>query len=255
MADCLSLASRHIKEQIIFSPDGRNFQVEYASKAVENAGTSVGIKCKDGIVLAVEKILTSKLHVKENYERSLTIDRHIGVVWSGLIPDGRHLVNRGRDEAQSYKSLYKDPITVPGLVDRLGYYVQNYTCYNSVRPFGINAIIGGKDASGFHLYMIEPSGTYWGYRAIAAGKGRQIAKSELEKLDFDDLDVETGLIEAAKIIHLAHEDNKDRDYETDLLVCDASGYFHKPSAEQLAKVYEALDNLSEGDSDDNEMEE
>lgn len=34
-----------------FSPDGRVFQIEYAGKAVDNSGTVVGIKCKDGIVL------------------------------------------------------------------------------------------------------------------------------------------------------------------------------------------------------------
>ena len=43
-----------------FSPDGRIFQVEYANKAVEASGTAVGITCKDGVVLAVEKIVTSK---------------------------------------------------------------------------------------------------------------------------------------------------------------------------------------------------
>ncbi|KAJ1399833.1 nucleophile aminohydrolase [Ochromonadaceae sp. CCMP2298] len=40
-----------------FSPDGRIFQVEYAQKAVENSGTAIGIKCSDGIVLAVGKVL------------------------------------------------------------------------------------------------------------------------------------------------------------------------------------------------------
>ena len=40
----------------VFSPDGRIFQVEYAAKAVENSGTAVGIKCVDGIVVAVEKV-------------------------------------------------------------------------------------------------------------------------------------------------------------------------------------------------------
>jgi len=41
----------------VFSPDGRIFQVEYAAKAVENSGTAVGIKCVDGIVVAVEKVM------------------------------------------------------------------------------------------------------------------------------------------------------------------------------------------------------
>ena len=141
----------------VFSPDGRNFQVEYAMKAVENGGTSIGLKCKDGIVLAVEKITNSKLLVPGKNKRIQTIDRHIGVAYSGLLPDGRHFVNRGRDEAQSFKSIFKNRISVPHLMDRLGIYVQNYTCYNSVRPFGIVGIVGGVDDNGPHLYMIEPS--------------------------------------------------------------------------------------------------
>lgn len=64
----------------IFSPDGRNFQVEYAVKAVENGGTSIGIRCKDGVVLAVEKIVTSKLLKQGANKRIATVDRHLGVV-------------------------------------------------------------------------------------------------------------------------------------------------------------------------------
>jgi len=55
-------------------------QVEYAVKAVENGGTCVGIRCKDGVVLAVEKIITSKLLKPGANERIATVDRNIGVV-------------------------------------------------------------------------------------------------------------------------------------------------------------------------------
>ena len=61
-------------------------------KAVENGGTSIGIKCKDGIVLAVEKIIQSKLLIPKKNKRIQTVDRNIGVVYSGLLPDGRHLL-------------------------------------------------------------------------------------------------------------------------------------------------------------------
>ncbi len=108
--------------------------------------------------------------------------------YSGLIPDGRHFVSRARDEAASWRSTYKNPIPVAAIANRLGQYVQAYTLYNSVRPFGITAIVGGWDseaelpvdgqvgsgpkagaggkisgtkAGGPGLYMIEPSGSYW----------------------------------------------------------------------------------------------
>lgn len=57
-------------------------QVEYAVKAVENGGTAVGIRCKDGVVLAVEKIITSKLLKPGANKRIATVDRHVGIVSS-----------------------------------------------------------------------------------------------------------------------------------------------------------------------------
>lgn len=81
--------------------------------------------------------------------------------YSGLTPDGRHLVDRGRSESYSWRGLYKSPIGVPILADRLSGYVQAYTCYSSVRPFGVSVIVGGVDKSGPHLYTIEPSGAFW----------------------------------------------------------------------------------------------
>ncbi|CAK7892367.1 probable proteasome subunit alpha type-7 [[Candida] anglica] len=239
----------------VFSPDGRNFQVEYAMKAVENGGTSIGLKCKDGVVLAVEKIISSKLLVPGKNKRIQTIDRHIGVAYSGLLPDGRHFVNRGRDEASSFKSLYKSPVSVPHLMDRLGIYVQNYTCYNSVRPFGIVAIVGGVDEHGPHLYMIEPSGTCWGYTGAATGKGRQTAKSELEKLNFEELTVKEAVIIAARIIEQAHEDNKDKDYELEITWCskEETGGRHEAVPEEL--LQEAIRLAKQEDDEEEEEEE
>ena len=55
-------------------------KVEYAVKAVENGGTCVGIWCKDGVVLAVEKIITSKLLKPGANKRIATVDRNVGIV-------------------------------------------------------------------------------------------------------------------------------------------------------------------------------
>lgn len=112
------------------------------------------------------------------------------------MPDGRHFVSRGRDEASSWRSSYKAPIPTKALASRLGSYVQAYTLYQSVRPFGVAAIIGGWDSEadsgidgqvgvgpgkgaggidetarkgGPGLYMVEPSGLYWVRHIINSG--------------------------------------------------------------------------------------
>ncbi|KAK3677706.1 putative proteasome subunit alpha type-7 [Recurvomyces mirabilis] len=275
----------------VFSPDGRNFQVEYAVKAVENGGTAIGIRCKDGVVLGLEKLVSSKLLKKDANKRISTVDRNMGVVYSGLQPDGKHFVSRARDEASSWRSTYKAPIPVSSLANRMGSYVQAYTLYNSVRPFGITAIIGGYDAEtelsvdgavgsgpksgsggktkgakegGPYLYMIEPSGTYWGYYGAASGKGRQAAKSELEKLKLDPKDgecisLEEGVKEAARIIYVAHEDNKDKDFELELTwvssVAGPTKGRHEEVPKALREEAEKLAKKSmEGDEDDEEEE-
>ncbi|KAJ9088361.1 putative proteasome subunit alpha type-7 [Entomophthora muscae] len=63
-----------------YSPDGRIFQVEYAHKAVENAGTIIGIRFKDGVVLGVEKLVQSKLLVPGSNRSILSVDEHVGLV-------------------------------------------------------------------------------------------------------------------------------------------------------------------------------
>lgn len=56
------------------------FQVEYAVKAVENSGTIIGLKGSDGIVLAAEKIIMSKLHEPTANRRIFNVDMHVGMV-------------------------------------------------------------------------------------------------------------------------------------------------------------------------------
>lgn len=236
-----------------YSPDGRNFQVEYVAKAVENGGTSIGIKCSDGVVFAVEKVIVSQLLAPGKNKLIQTVDKHVGVVYSGLIPDGKRLASRARDEADSFRTNFKDQIPVPGLMSRLGEFVRMHTCANSVRPMGVAAIIGGMDANGPHLYMVEPSGVYWGYRGAATGKGRQSAKSELEKLDLPNITCREATKHAAKIIYTAHEDNKDKEFELEMSwCCDESGKRHTFVPEDVLK--EAI-SFAQAEDEDVGMEE
>ena len=74
----------------------------------------IGIKCSDGILLAVEKLVQTKLLVPGSNKRIFTIDYHAGIASAGLIADGKHLAGRAREEAISFRDLYryKAPVNV-----------------------------------------------------------------------------------------------------------------------------------------------
>ncbi len=57
----------------IFSPEGRLYQVEYALEAISHAGTAIGILAEDGIVLAAERKVTSKLLEQDTSAEKLYI--------------------------------------------------------------------------------------------------------------------------------------------------------------------------------------
>lgn len=222
-----------------YSPDGRVFQVEYAQKAADLSGTAIGLRVKDGVILAVEKIVQSKLLVPGSNRRIQSLDLHAGMATAGLLADGRHVINRAREEAAQYKDTYRVPIPGKALADRVGQYVGAYTLYSSVRPFGISAIIASVDYSGPNLYMVEPSGIYWGYHGCAVGKGKQVAKTEIEKLKLSELTVEEALKEAARIIYVVHDDSKDKNFELEMSwICKKSKFTHTMVPRDLAEAAE-----------------
>lgn len=77
-----------------FSPEGRLFQVEYAIEAIKLGSTAIGISTSEGVVLAVEKRITSPLMVPSTIEKIVEVDKHIGCAFSGLMADARTLIDR-----------------------------------------------------------------------------------------------------------------------------------------------------------------
>jgi 20S proteasome subunit alpha 7 len=73
--------------------------VEYAEKAVENSSTILGVACKDGIILGTEKIIVNKMMLAGTDKRLYSVNVHTGGVINGVVPDGRYVIQRAREEA------------------------------------------------------------------------------------------------------------------------------------------------------------
>jgi len=82
-----------------FSSKGKLLQIEYALEAVKNGDTAIGIKVKNGVVLAVEKKASSILIDESSYKKIQNISGHIGATYSGLGPDFRVLLQKARKES------------------------------------------------------------------------------------------------------------------------------------------------------------
>lgn len=239
-----------------FSPDGRVFQVEYALKAVENSGTAIGIRGKDGIVFGVEKLVTSKLYETGANKRIFNIDRHIGMAVAGLLADARQIVEIARDEAASHRSNYGCPIPLKDLTDRVAMHVHAYTLYSSVRPFGVSCLLSSYDPTdGPAMYVIDPSGVSFGYYGCAIGKAKQAAKTEIEKIKMKDMLCVDLVKEVAKIIYIVHDEVKDKNFELELSwVGEVTGGKHELVPKNVfteAEKY-AKESLEESDDSDDE---
>jgi 20S proteasome subunit alpha 7 len=243
----------------IFSPSGQVFQTEYAGKAVENSGTVLGIRCTDGVVLAVEKMVISKMLVAGTVRRTHLVDAHASIAVCGLVSDGRVLVTRARQECESYRDFYGHPIPGAVLASRMSDFVHLYTLHWNVRPFGCAIMIAVTDPdAGHQLYLVEPSGVSYRYRACSFGKGKQAAKTDLEKLPLADITCEQAVTELAKIIVAVHDDAKDKDYEVEMTwIKDDVGIKGKKAAPVpralIDEAHAAAKAAEDADSDDDDM--
>jgi proteasome alpha subunit len=224
----------------IFSPDGRLFQVEYALEAVRRGWTALGIRCTDGVVLAVEKKKISPLIDPSSMEKILKVDDHVGATFAGLSSDARILVDRARQEAQINRMLYDETIDVEVLTKKVTEVKQIYTQHAGVRPFGVALLIAGVDKFGARLFMTEPSGAYAGYFAVAIGAGNQSVTEFFEKNYQQDISVDSAITLALKALATVVEGGLDPSRIEMAILRAKTGKFENLPPKELAGYIERL---------------
>lgn len=218
----------------VFSPDGRLYQVEYAIETVRRGTIAVGVKCKDGIIIAVEE-KPRKLQISNTAQKIFQIDDHVGVAAAGYIPDARSQVDNARFFSQSNKMVYDEPVEVETIAKHLADQCQQYTQYAGVRPYGVALILGGVVNNKPELYLTDPSGTYISYDAIAIGSGSEQVTDFLEKTYNENLSLDDAATLATAGIYLSSEDKEGTSHIRMARIKKETGLYELVSEEQIAK--------------------
>lgn len=188
------------RSSTMFSPDGRLLQVEYAKKAVKQGTTSIGVVCRDGVVILADKRIIEKLIISKSIEKVFQVDDHIGAAATGFLMDGRVLIERSQIIAQQHRVTYGTPIDTLSLVRDIADIKQYFTQFGGGRPFGVSIIFAGVDDDGPKLYVTDVTGIYFEYKATAIGEAEIQIKEYLERNYKDSINIDEGIKLAANAV-------------------------------------------------------
>ena len=198
-----------------FSPEGRLFQVEYSLEAIKLGSTAIGILTSEGVILGVEKRVTSPLLESSSIEKIVEIDSHIGCTMSGLTADARSMIDHARVSCLTHNLYYDEIMQVESLTqsvcDLALRFGEGATGEKRLmcRPFGVALLIAGIDEKGPQLYHAEPSGTFYKYDAKAIGSGSEGAQTELQNEYHKSLTLKEAELLTLKILKQVMEEKLD----------------------------------------------
>lgn len=177
----------------MFSPDGHLLQVEYAEKTVRLGPASIGMICKDGILIVADKRVRDKLIEAESTHKIFEIDIHIILTAAGMLSDARILVDQAQVLAQQNRVTYDSPIEPISVIRMLSDRKQAFTQYGGARPYGVSLMLGGVNKGKSHLYTSDVTGNFLAYRANAIGENDEKIKEMLRKDFKEGISTEEGI--------------------------------------------------------------
>ncbi len=152
--------------------------------------TTVGIKFKEGVVVASDKRATSGTFVaSKSAVKTLKLTDYAVATISGLVADGQYLVNNLTALADLYSLDTGKPLSVRGLARLLVLMLRRY------RPYFLLAhlIVGGIDREGPHLFNVDLYGTMTEEDYLATGSGSPVAISVIEGGYSPDMDRDSAI--------------------------------------------------------------
>lgn len=190
-------------------------------RLVMKGTTTIGVVCKDGVILASDTRVTMGFYVAHKHGKKIyKIDDHIGMTIAGSVADAQRTVDIVTANAQLYKINMNRPIPVSSAA-RI---IANLLFSTRYVPFLAQVLVGGVDDTGPHVFSLDPFGSLTEEKCVATGSGSPIAYGVLEDQYKEDMSVEELLPVIAKAVSSAMKRDAASGDSFNIAVIDSNGY-------------------------------
>jgi len=205
------------------------------SEDVKKTGTTtLGMVCKDGIIVATEKRATMGTLIAHKATKKLyKIDTHLALATAGLVGDLQVLVRYLNAEANLYR--LKRDVKMP--VESAATLMSNILNQRKFYPYYVQLILGGYDNTGGHVYSLDAAGGAIPDKYTAAGSGSPYVFGVLEDNYRDDLTIDEGIDIALRAITAAMERDSASGGMIDVAIITKEGFKEIPE-EEIKKLME-----------------
>jgi proteasome beta subunit len=179
--------------------------METKDNVLKTGTTTMGLVCKDGIVLAADRRATmGNIIADKKAQKIHQISENIGMTIAGTVSDAQLLIKLIQSETR-LKNIRTGKASIIKEVANLS----SRLVYNNIRQMSMipgitHFLMGGKDMYGYHLYDIFVDGSISKCEEyVSSGSGSISAYGVLETLYKKDLTVEEGIKLAVKALNAA----------------------------------------------------
>jgi proteasome beta subunit len=183
--------------------------------------TTIGVVCKDGVVLTTDTRATMGSFVAHKHAKKVyRIDHHLAMTIAGVVGDAQAIVEMLRANS----ALYKLDLARPIPVNSAARLVSNVLFQSRYYPLGVQALIGGMDDSGGHIFMLDPLGSMMEERFVSTGSGSPVAYGVLESEWKEQMNVKESIPVVVRAIDSAMRRDSASGDSFDVAVISRDGY-------------------------------
>ncbi len=207
-------------------------QNDTTSQLTLKGTTTIGVVCKNGVILASDTRVTMGYYVAHKFGKKVyKIDDNLGMTIAGTVADAQRVVDILIANAQLYRINMNRPMPVNSAA-RL---VANLLFSARYIPLATQVLVGGIDDTGPHIFNLDPLGSLTEEKSVSTGSGSPIAYGILEDKYKEDMTTEELLPIVMKAVNAAMKRDVASGNSYNVTVIDKNGY-HELTEEEKNRL-------------------